>query len=62
MECPLKEADLKSLNKAIFMLNDMINELDKAKKAGIDVEEIEIRRIDLANKLSAMKEAYFPGR
>jgi hypothetical protein len=59
---PLKDADLKHFNKALYLLNEMITNIEKAKCAGIDCEEADLRREDMTQKLMAVKTAYFPGR
>jgi hypothetical protein len=59
---PLKDADLKHINKALYLLNEMITHIEKAKCAGIDCEEADLRREDMTQKLMAVKTAYFPGR
>jgi len=59
---PLKDADLKHINKALYLLNEMITHIEKAKCAGIDCEEADLRREDMTQKLMAVKSAYFPGR
>jgi hypothetical protein len=59
---PLKDADLKHINKALYLLNEMIGHIEKAKCAGIDCEEADLRREDMTQKLMAVKTAYFPGR
>ena len=59
---PLKDADLKHINKALYLLNEMIGHIERAKCAGIDCEEADLRREDMTQKLMAVKTAYFPGR
>lgn len=59
---PLKDADLKHINKALYLLNEMIGHIEKAKCAGIDCAEADLRREDMTQKLMAIKQAYFPGR
>jgi hypothetical protein len=59
---PLKDSDLKHINKALYLLNEMITHIEKAKCAGIDCEEADLRREDMTQKLMAVKSAYFPGR
>ena len=59
---PLKDADLKHINKALYLLNEMITHIEKAKCAGIDCDEADLRREDMTQKLMAIKTAYFPGR
>lgn len=62
LESPLKDADLKAINKSLYLLNELIGHIDKAKCAGIDCTEAELRREDMAQKLMAIKTTYFPGR
>lgn len=59
---PLKDADLKNINKSLYLLNEMISHIDKARCAGIDCDEADMRREDMTQKLLAIKTAYFPGR
>ena len=62
MESPLKDHDLRQINKGLYMLNDMIGAIDKAESCGIDCMEVKIRREDMLAKLTALKSAYFPGK
>lgn len=62
MDSPLKDADLRNINRALYELNELIDQLDKAERAGIDCTECRLRRDDLVAKLSAVKNEYFPGR
>ncbi|NBS69655.1 hypothetical protein EBT31_12185 [bacterium] len=62
MESPLKESDLKTINKSLYLLNELIEAIEKAECAGIDCTEQKLRRDDLTQKLLAIKNAYFPGR
>jgi len=62
MDSPLKDSDLRSMNKALYQLNDMIIPIDKAESCGIDCQEVKLRRDDMVAKLTALKAAYFPGR
>lgn len=62
LESPLKEADLKAINKSLYLLNELITHIEKAKCAGIDCTEADLRREDMTQKLMAIKQAYFPGR
>ena len=59
---PLKESDLKAINKSLYLLNELIGHIEKAKCAGIDCSEADLRREDMTQKLLAIKNAYFPGR
>lgn len=62
MDSPLKDIDLRNINKALYKLNDMISAIDKAETCGIDCMEIKIRRDDMVAKLNSLKSAYFPGK
>jgi hypothetical protein len=62
MESPLKDHDLRQINKGMYLLNDMISAIDKAEYCGIDCMEVKIRREDMLAKLTALKAAYFPGK
>jgi hypothetical protein len=57
---PLTKDDLAKLNRAGFLLADLLTQFDKAKAAGRDVTDLEMRRDDLANQVSLIKGAYFP--
>lgn len=59
---PLKDADLKAINKSLYLLNEMISHIEKAKCAGIDCSEADLRREDMTEKLMAIKATYFPGK
>lgn len=59
---PLKDADLKAINKSLYLLNEMIGHIDKAKCAGIDCSEADLRRQDMTEKLMTIKSTYFPGK
>ncbi len=62
MDNPLKDHDLRQINKALYMLNDMIGAIEKAESCGIDCMEVKIRREDMQAKMMAIKAAYFPGK
>jgi len=62
MDSPLKETDLRNINKALYQLNELIGAIDKAKCAGVDCTEADMRREDLHAKLMSIKAAYFPGK
>lgn len=62
LESPLKDSDLKAINKSLYLLNELISHIEKAKCAGIDCTEADLRREDMTQKLMAIKATYFPGR
>ncbi len=57
---PLTQQDLKDLNKAQYLLNQLIPQLEKAAAAGRDVTDLQLRRDDLAAQVQQLKAAYFP--
>lgn len=58
---PLSARDLGEINKSIFLLNQLLERIDQAERAGIDVAEIRDRRDQLYQQATMMKAAYFPG-
>lgn len=62
MDSPLKDTDLRTINKALYQLNELIGALDKAESCGIECQEARMRRDDLHAKLMAIKGTYFPGK
>lgn len=59
---PLTDADYRDLNKAAYLLNQLLPQIDKAKAAGRDVSEYELRRDDLAQQVDLLKRTYFPSK
>ena len=57
---PLTDADLRDLNRAQYVLNQLLPQLDKAQAAGRDVTDLRLRRDDLADQIVKLKAAYFP--
>lgn len=57
---PVSEQDLRDLNRAQYILNQLLPQLDKARAAGRDVTELELRRDDLADQVAKLKASYFP--
>ncbi len=57
---PLTKQDLTDLNKAQYLLNQLIPQLEKAAAAGRDVTDLQLRRDDLAAQVAQLKAAYFP--
>ncbi len=57
---PLTDQDLRDLNRAQYVLNQLLPQLDKAKAAGRDVTDLQLRRDDLADQVAKLKAAYFP--
>ena len=57
---PLTKDDLSALNRAGYILNQLLSQFDKAKAAGRDITDLELRRDDLAQQVQQIKAAYFP--
>jgi hypothetical protein len=57
---PLTDQDLRDLNRAQYILNQLLPQLDKAQSAGRDVTDLRLRRDDLADQITKLKAAYFP--
>jgi hypothetical protein len=57
---PLSDQDLRDLNRAGYILNQLLPQLDKAQAAGRDVTDLRLRRDDLADQVGKIKAAYFP--
>lgn len=57
---PLTDQDLRDLNRAQYILNQLLPQLDKAEAAGRDVTDLRLRRDDLASQIAQIKQAYFP--
>jgi hypothetical protein len=57
---PLTDQDLRDLNRAQYLLNQLLPQLDKAESAGRDVTDLRLRRDDLADQVQKLKAAYFP--
>lgn len=57
---PLTSADGRELNRAEYLLNQLIEKLDLATAAGRDVEALRMRRDDIARQVADLKRVYFP--
>ena len=57
---PLTDQDLRDLNRAQYILNQLLAQLDKAEAAGRDVTDLRLRRDDLADQIVRLKAQYFP--
>jgi hypothetical protein len=57
---PLDKNDLAALNKAGYLLNQLLAQFDKATAAGRDITDLQLRRDDLADQVAKIKAAYFP--
>lgn len=57
---PLTDQDLRDLNRAQYILNQLLPQLDRAEAAGRDVTDLRLRRDDLASQVAQIKQAYFP--
>lgn len=58
----MDEAKLVEINDALAKLQAAKGELNKAKKAGLDVSSQETALLDTEAKLKRVKDAYYPGR
>lgn len=58
--CPLTAADLKQLNTSLYVLNQLVEAIEKAKRAGVDCSQVEQMRTDLYEQASRIKREYFP--
>lgn len=56
---PLTDTDLRDLNRAQYILNQLLPQFDKATAAGRDVTDLRLRRDDLADQVTKLKAAYF---
>jgi len=57
---PLTDQDLRDLNRASYVLGQLLPQLDKAQAAGRDVTDLRLRRDDLADQVAKIKATYFP--
>lgn len=57
---PLTARDLAEINKSLFLLNQLVQYLDQAEKAGIDVTQLRDQRDTLYQQATSLKGAYFP--
>ena len=57
---PLTNADLAQLNRALYLINQLQSQFDKASAAGFDVTEMRLRAQDLQTQTESIKAAYFP--
>ena len=57
---PLTKDDLAALNRAGYILAQLLQQFDKAQAAGRDITDLILRRDDLANQVAMIKKAYFP--
>ena len=57
---PLTKDDLAALNRAGYILAQLLTQFDKAQAAGRDITDLILRRDDLANQVAQIKKAYFP--
>ena len=57
---PLTKDDLSALNRAQYILNQLLSQFDKVRAAGRDITDLELRRDDLASQVNQIKAAYFP--
>jgi hypothetical protein len=57
---PLTAANGRELNTSEFLLNQLIDALDKAESAGRDMTALRLRRDDIARQVGDLKRVYFP--
>lgn len=61
-ESPLSANDLRELNKAQFLVNAMVEKMDRAERAMTDVSHIREFRQSIADQIAAIKREYFTGQ
>jgi hypothetical protein len=59
---PLTDQDYRDLNRAEYIVNQLLPQLDKARLAGRPVSDLQLRRDDLASQVTQIKGQYYPGR
>ena len=59
---PLTETHLLEINKGLEAVKNARNQINMAKRAGLDVAAQEAANNDLERKLLQLKQVYFPGR
>lgn len=59
---PLNQEHLQQLNTALEKVNLAKVQIDLAKRAGIDVSQLEQMNNDNESKLRQLKQVYFPGQ
>lgn len=59
---PLKEGDLQNINEAIKRLDDAQSLIEQATRAGINVEVFKKRQLEARDRLTKVKQAFFPGK
>jgi len=52
--------DKKRINNALKTIDDAKKEIERAKRAGIDLSDLEKRILENEQKLRAIKQVYFP--
>lgn len=62
MNEPLTKKDYQEINKGLAACNEMRLEIDRARQAGADVEEAELRLNHVYDRLVKLKEVYFPNQ
>jgi len=58
---PLDKNDIAALNKAGYLLSQLLEQFAKARAAGRDITDLELRRDALAEEAALIKKAYSPG-
>lgn len=59
---PLTENHLAQINQGLDQVNVALQQIDMAKRAGLDVSAQEQQANDTRDKLLQLKNVYFPGR
>lgn len=59
---PLTEEHLNQMNNALDVATRAQQQIDTAKRAGIDVSQLEAQLKDSVDKIRQVKSVYFPGR
>lgn len=59
---PLGESDLVEMTKRLADLTRAEHEIDRAIRAGVDVGDAKAQAAELRQKLTRIKQTYFPGR
>lgn len=62
MDSPLNETHRRDINKQLAELNGLLQEIEKAERAGVDMTEARMRRDHIYQYLTAIKAEYFPNK
>lgn len=58
---PLTEQDLEAINRGLVAAREAQDLIDMAARAGIEVEEFRVRARDAQERLTRVKQTFFPG-